>query len=132
MAHERLKDSTLPHSLSEVVADLADLFQKELRLAKAEIFSKISTKINAGIWTSAAALLAFMAAFIVLQAIILAIASYYDIAMHWSCLIVAAGLAVLAAIAFLKGRADAQEDLTPGRTIHQIKRDISTAKEQLT
>jgi uncharacterized membrane protein YqjE len=132
MAHERLKDSTLPHSLSEVVADLADLFQKELRLAKAEISSKISTKINAGIWTSAAALLAFMAAFIVLQAIILAIASHYDIAMHWSCLIVAAGLAVLAAIAFLKGRADAQEDLTPGRTIHQIKRDISTAKEQLT
>ena len=100
MAHERLKDSTLPHSRSEVVADLADLFEKELRLAKAEISSKISTKINAGIWTSAAALLAFMAAFIVLQAIILAIASYYDIAMHWSCLIVAAGLAVLAAIAF--------------------------------
>jgi hypothetical protein len=61
MAHERLKDSTLPHSLSEVVADLADLFQKELRLAKAEISSKISTKINAGIWTSAAAVLAFMA-----------------------------------------------------------------------
>lgn len=131
MAHERLKDSTLPHSLSEVVADLADLFQKELRLAKAEISSKISTKINAGIWTSAAAVLAFMAAFIVLQAIILAIASY-GIAMHWSCLIVAAGLAVLAAMAFLKGRADAQADLTPGRTIHQIKRDISTAKEQLT
>ena len=128
MAHERLKDSTLSHSLSEVVADLADLFQKELRLAKAEISSKISTKINAGIWASAAAVLAFMAAFSVLQAIILAIASYYDIAMHWSCLIVAAGLA----IAFLKGRADAQEDLAPGRTIHQIKRDISTAKEQLT
>ena len=131
MAHERLKDSTLPHTMSEVVADLADLFQKELRLAKAEISSKISTKINAGIWTSAAAVLALMAAFIVLQAIIFAIASY-DIAMHWSCLIVAAGLAVLAAVAFLKGRADAREDLTPGRTIHQIKRDISTAKEQLT
>ena len=76
-------------------------------------------------------MLAFMAAFIVLQAIILAIASY-GIAVNWSCLIVAAGLAVLAAIAFLKGRADAQEDLTPGRAIHQIKRDISTAKEQLT
>ena len=131
MAHERLKDSTLPHSLAEVIADLADLFQKELRLAKAEISSKISTKINAGIWTSAAAVLALMAVFIVLQAIIFVIASY-DIAMHWSCLIVAAGLAVLAAVAFLKGRADAREDLTPGRTIHQIKRDISTAKEQLT
>src|ERR1700720_4093841 len=132
MAHGWLKDSTLAHSLSVAVADLAAFFQKELRLAKTEISSKISTKINAGIWTFAAAPLASMAAIFVLQAIILAIASYYDIAMHWSCLIVAAGLAVLAAIAFLKGRADAQEDLTPGRTVHQIKRDISTAKEQLT
>jgi len=131
MAHERLKNATLPHSLSEVVADLADLFQKELRLAKTEISSKISTKIHAGIWISAATVLAFMAGFIVLQAIIFAIASY-GIAMHWSCLIVAAGLAALAGSAFLKGRADAQEDLKPGRTIHQIKRDISTAKEQLT
>lgn len=52
--------------------------------------------------------------------------------MHWSCLIVAGGLAVIAAIAFAKGRADAREDLRPERTINQIKRDISTAKEQLT
>ncbi len=131
MAHERLKDAALPHALSEVVGDLADLFQKELRLAKAEIFSKISTKFNAGIWMSIAGVLALMAAFIVLQAIIFAIASF-GIAMHWACLIVAAALAAVAAIAFLKGRADAQEAITPHRTVHQIKRDISTAKEQLT
>jgi hypothetical protein len=30
------------------------------------------------------------------------------------------------------GRADADEDLTPTRTIHQVKQDIATAKEQLT
>jgi hypothetical protein len=107
------------------------LFQKELRLAKAEISAKIATKLSAGIWMSVAGVLALMAAFIVLQAIIFAIASY-GISMHWSCLIVAAGLAALAAIAFVKGRADSQEELTPNRTIHQIKRDISTAKEQLT
>ncbi len=72
-----------------------------------------------------------MAAFIVLQAIIFAITSF-GIAMHWACLIVAAAVAALAAIAFVKGRADAQEAITPHRTVHQIKRDISTAKEQLT
>jgi Putative Actinobacterial Holin-X, holin superfamily III len=130
MAYERLKDATLPHALSEVVADLADLLQKEFRLAKAEISSKISTKLGGGIWMSAAGVLGLMAVFIVLQALIFAIAST-GIAMHWSCLIVAAGLVVIAAAAFFKGRADAQEDLTPDRTIHQINRDISTVKEQL-
>jgi putative superfamily III holin-X len=131
MAYERLKNTTLPHVLSEVVADVADLFQNELRLAKAEISEKITSKLNAGIWTSAAGVLALMTVFIALQGLIFAIAST-GIAMPWSCLIVAAGLAIIAAAAFFKGRADAQKDLTPGRTIHQIKRDISTAKEQLT
>ena len=54
MAHERLKNATLPHALSEVVSDLADLFQKELRPAKAEISAKITTKLSAGIWMAAA------------------------------------------------------------------------------
>ena len=131
MAYERLKNTTLPHVLSEVVADVADLFQNELRLAKAEISEKIATKLTAGIWTSAAGVLGLIAVFILLQAVIFAIAST-GIAMHWSCLIVAAALAAIAAAAFFKGRADAREDLTPDRTVRQIKRDISTAKEQLT
>ena len=131
MAYERLKDTALPHAVSDVVADLADLFQKELRLAKAEILSKVSAKLRAGIWISAAGVLGLIAAFILLQAVIFAIASY-GVAVHWACLIVAAGLAAVSALCFLQGRADAQEELTPHRTIHQIKRDISTAKEQLT
>jgi hypothetical protein len=131
MTHERLKDAALISALTEVASDLADLFKKELRLAKAEILSKISTKFNAGIWMSAAGVLALMAAFIVLQAVIFAIASF-GIAMHWACLIVAAALAALAATSFFKARADAQEAITPHRTVHQIKRDISTVQEQLT
>jgi hypothetical protein len=132
MALERLKNAVLPTAVSEVAADLADLFEKELQLAKAEISSKISTKINAGIWMSAAGVLGLIAVIILIQAIIFGIASY-GIAMHWACLIVAAVLAVVAALSFLKGRADAQEQqLMPDRTIHQIKRDISTVKEQLT
>jgi hypothetical protein len=130
MAYERLRNTTLPHVLSEVVADAADLFQRELRLAKAEIAEKITTKLTSGIWTAGAGVLALLAVFIVLQAVIFAIAST-GLAMHWSCLIVAAALAALAAAAFFKGRTDAKDDLTPDRTIHQVKRDITTVKEQL-
>ncbi len=131
MAPDRLRSATLPQALSEVVADLADLLQKEMRLARAEISGKISTKLNAGVWMLTAGIVAFLAVIAVVEAVIFAIASS-GIAIHWSCLIVAAALALIAAIAFLKGRADARGDLRPDRTINQIKRDISTAKEQLT
>ena len=131
MAHERLKNAALPHALSDVVADLADLFQKEVRLARAEISAKIGAKLQAGVWMSAAAVLGMIAVLLVVQAIVFGIAST-GIAMHWSCLIVAVAIGAVAGLAYAKGRADAQEELTPTRTIHQIKRDISTAKEQLT
>jgi Putative Actinobacterial Holin-X, holin superfamily III len=131
MAFERVKDAALPHTVSNVVADLADLFQKEMRLARAELSDKITTKLRAGIWMSAAAVLGLIAGLLVVQAAVFGIASY-DIALHWSCLIVAGIAAVIAALAYVKGRADAQEELAPTRTINQIKRDISTAKEELT
>ncbi|MPZ40498.1 MAG: hypothetical protein GEU95_21095 [Rhizobiales bacterium] len=131
MAHEQLKDAALPHAVSDVVADLADLFQKEMQLARAELTDKLATKLQASLWMSAAGVLGLIAGLLVLQAAVFAIASY-GIALHWSCLIVAAIVAAFAAASYLKGRADAQEELAPRRTINQIKRDILTAKEQLT
>jgi Putative Actinobacterial Holin-X, holin superfamily III len=131
MEPDRLKDTALPHALSDAVGDLADLFQKELRLARAEISEKISAKLNAGIWMSAAAGLGLITAILAVQALVFGIASY-GVALHWSCLIVAGVFACLAALAFFKGRANAAEDLTPNRTLHNLKRDIATAKEQLT
>jgi hypothetical protein len=128
MAHERLRDAAIP--LSDVVGDLADLFQKELRLARAEILAKLSNKLYAGIWMSIAGVLALVTALVLVEAAIFAIASY-GIALHWSCLIVAAALGVCATGFYFKGQADAREELTPARTIHQIKRDIATVKEQL-
>jgi hypothetical protein len=131
MALERVKNAALPNAVSDVVADLADLFQKELRLARAEISDKIATKLQAGVWMAAAGGLGLIAVVFALQAAVFGIASY-GIPMHWSCLIVAGVIAALATIAFLKGRSDAQEELAPSRTIKQLKRDISTVKEQLT
>ena len=125
-----LKNQALPRALSDVVADLADLFQKELRLAKAELSEKLSIKAWAGVWMAAAAFFALFAVILVVQAAVFAVATF-GFAMHWSCLIVATVLAAVGAAAFAKGRADAAEDLTPNRTIHQVKQDIAIAKEQL-
>jgi hypothetical protein len=131
MAHEQLKNSTLLRSLSDVAADLADLVQKELRLARAELSENLFAKFRASIWISVAAGLGLVAGFLVLQALVFGLASV-GIAMHWSCLIVAAAVGLAAALAYYKGRSDAQRELTPARSIHQVKQDLSTAKEHLT
>ena len=127
---ESFRDSALPRALSDVVGDLADLIQKELRLARAELTDKLSLKLRAGVWMSVAAFLGVCVVLLALQAAVFAIASF-GIAMHWSCLIVAAAVAVIAGAIFAKAKADAGEELTPERTIRQVTRDIAIAKEQL-
>jgi uncharacterized membrane protein YqjE len=131
MAHEQLKNSILLRSLSDVVTDLADLIQKEFRLARYELAENIFAKFRASIWIAVASGLGLIAGFLTLQGMVFAIASF-GIATHWACLIVAAAAAVAGALAYYKGRMDAQRDLTPTRSIRQVKQDISTAKEHLT
>ena len=99
--------------------------------AKAEVTVKIGAKLKASVWMVAAGLLGMIAALLVIQAIVFAIASF-GLALHWSCLLVAAVLAAGGAAAFYHGRSLAEEQLLPERSIKQITRDIETAKEQLT
>ena len=127
---ESLKNTALVGAFSDVVGDFADLLQKEMRLAKAELSAKLSAKLRAGVWMSGAALLGIFAALVLIEAAVFGIAAY-GIALHWSCLIVAAVLAVVGAAAYAKGSADAREEITPTRTLHQVQQDIATAKEQL-
>ena len=124
--------STLPNAFSKVVTDLADLMQKEMQLARAELSEKLSISIRAGVWMSAAAVLAIASGFLIVQASVLGLSAATGIALHWSCLIVAAVLAAAAGAGFSKGRADVPEQLTPDRAINQVKQDISVAKEQFT
>jgi hypothetical protein len=124
--------SSLPHAFSKVVTDLADLMQKEMQLARAELSEKLSISIRAGVWMSAAAVLAIASGFLIVQASVLGLSAATGIALHWSCLIVAAVLAAAAGAGFSKGRADVPEQLTPDRAINQVKQDIAVAKEQFT
>lgn len=128
--NERLKDSLLIGTLSDVVGDLADLLQKELRLAKAELSEKISTKLRAGLWMSITGALGICATLVLIEAAVFALASY-GLALHWSCLIVAAALVVAAAGAYAIGAADARAGVTPTRTLRQVRQDGAVAKEQL-
>jgi hypothetical protein len=125
-----LKNSALPRALSEVIADVADLIQKEMRLARTELSEKLSLKIQGGIWMGAAGLLAVIAVLVLIEAAVFGLAGATGLALHWSCLIVAGVLAIAAAAAFAKGRADSQEELVPERSLHQVKEDIAAVKEQ--
>jgi hypothetical protein len=124
--------SSLPNAFSKVVTDLADLMQKEMQLARAELSEKLSISIRAGVWMSAAAVLAITSGVLIVQASVLGLSAATGVGLHWSCLIVAAVLAAAAGAGFSKGRADVPEQLTPDRAINQVKQDIAVAKEQFT
>ena len=124
--------SSLPNAFSRVITDLADLMQKEMRLAQAELSEKLSTSIRAGVWMSGAAVLAVASGFLIVQASVLGLSAASGIALHWSCLIVAAVLAGAAGAAFAKGKADVPDQFTPDRAINQVKQDIAVAREQFT
>ena len=131
MARERLRQSNLPETFSQVLGDLADLFRKELRLAGAELSSNVSAKLRGGIWFGLAGVFGLASLALVLGALVAWITSL-DVSLHVAFFIVAAGVGLLAVIAYFAGQKDAQAELTPSRTISQVKRDIEITKEQLT
>jgi membrane protein implicated in regulation of membrane protease activity len=113
------------------VVDVADLVQKEMRLARAEIGEKLSYKLRAGAWMLIAAGLGLIALFTLVEGVALWI-STFGISLYASHWIIGAALAVLSGLAYFAGRADAQESLAPERTIHQVNRDMTETKERLT
>jgi hypothetical protein len=131
MAHDRLLNFGLTRALTDLLTDLADLVRKEMQLAKAEVTEKITSGLRASVRMVAAGVLGLIAALLMVQAAVFAIASF-GLALHWSCLLVAAVLAAGAAAAFYHARSVAEDNFIPTRTTRQITQDIKTAKEQLT
>jgi len=131
MARERLRKSSLPEVLSDALSDFADLFRKELRLAQAELSSNVSTKLRGSIWLAIAGLFALLALALILGGLVAWITTF-DVSLHFAFLIVAAGVGLVAVLAYAAGRSEAHAELIPSRTISQVKQDIETTKEQLT
>ena len=131
MARDRLRKSSLPEVLSDALSDFADLFRKELRLAQAELSSNVSTKLRSSIWLAIAGLFALLALALILGGLVAWITTF-DVSLHFAFLIVAAGVGLVAVLAYAAGRSEAHAELIPSRTISQVKQDIETTKEQLT
>jgi hypothetical protein len=131
MPFDGLRNSALVRTLADVLDDLPDLFQKEIRLAQAEFTEKIKDGVQASAWMMVAGLLGLVTFVILLQAAIFAIASL-GLALHWACLIVAAVVGGCAVAAFLYGRFTMPNTLVPTRSVSQVNEDVRTVKEQLT
>ena len=131
MAHDAIRNSTLVRTVGDVLGDLSDLVQKEIRLARAEVTAKMTSGVQAGLWMLVAALLGLVASLLVIEAIVFALASF-GLAIYWACLLVAGVLGGCGAAAFAYGRSAANEMLVPMRGAGQINEDIRTIKEQLT
>jgi hypothetical protein len=131
MVHDSLRDSGLVRAVTDLLADLSDLVQKEIRLARAEVSEKISAKLQGGGWMAGAGILALIALLLLIEAAVFAIASF-GLALYWACLLVAAIIAAAAAALFYHGRSLAEQKLLPTRSVRQLKQDIEIAKEQLT
>jgi len=130
MAHDSLRDSALVRAVTDLMADLSDLVQKEVRLARAEIAYKMTIRLQAGAWFAVAGLLGMAAFLLIVEGVVLTLVSA-GFALHWSCFAVAALLVAFAAFAFYFGRAHGSGELTPTRTARQFNEIMKTAKEQM-
>ena len=130
MADESLWETRVIRAVTDLGADLADLVQKELRLARSEIVQKLTLGLQAVAWFAIAAALGFFAVVLILEALVFGIAAA-GVPLWGSCLLVAFLLCVLAAVAFYYARRQSSQDMTPVRSARQFTRAIGTVREQL-
>jgi hypothetical protein len=130
MAEESLWETRLIRAVTDLGTDLADLVQKELRLARSEIVQKLTLGVQAGVWFAVAAVLGLFAVILILEALVFGIAAA-GIPLWGSCLLVSFLLSVLAAFALFYARRQSSEDMTPVRSARQFTRAVGTVKEQL-
>jgi hypothetical protein len=129
MAHEPAYAAFL-HSVANLMGDTADLVQKEIALARAEITTKVTERLESAAWFAASGVLGFVVLLLLAQACVFGLIAA-GLAPAWAALAVATAVAVLAAAAFVYGRSSARGSALPQRSLHQINEDIRTVKGQL-
>ena len=130
MAYEHLRDSALPRIVTSVIADVAQLFQAEVRLAKAEIASNVTAKLQSIVGFAIAGVFGFVTLILIAQTFVFLLMAW-GVESYWASLIVAVGFGVLAAASIAFAMSKARQELVPQRTVQQVNKDIRVAKEQL-
>ena len=122
------------HGLGEVISslftDLQDLFQGEIRLARAELDQKLDRVVMAAIWLVGGALVAFAGLVVILQGVAAALALYLP---TWAAsLIVGVAIVAIGALFARSGLAMLSlKTLTPGRTTASLQKDARVVKEHI-
>ena len=118
-------------TFGDLLGDLADLFGKELRLAQSELKHGLANLAQGAVMFAAAGVIALFAVLLLLVGIVHLIASF-GLPLHWSYMLVAILLLVIAGIIFYVARAKASADnLIPRRTLVQLGETARTLKEQI-
>lgn len=125
-----MQTRSIPTIFTDLVSQFANLLRAEGQLARVEMSEKISQAAAGLGLLVAGAVLLIPALVILLQA---AVAALVDNGLKkpWSALIVG-GVALLIGLilALVGSRRLKADQLVPNRTIHQIQRDVSVAKQQ--
>jgi uncharacterized membrane protein YqjE len=124
-----LRRSALGHAVGDVLQDVAELVQLELRLAKTELASNLDTVVWKVASIAIAGVFALAAVLALTAAAIFALIDQ-GLAPYVACLVAAAVLVLLAIIATMASRGRAS--MTPSRTLQHVSADLQTAKEHLT
>jgi hypothetical protein len=124
-----LRHSVLSHAVGDVLQDVSDLIQKELRFARAEVASNLNTVVWKIATIAIAAVFALVALLVLTEAAIFALVGQ-GMPTPFACLSVGAAAAVIAVIAYAASHSRAS--VSPSRTLQHVSADIQTAKEHLT
>ena len=121
---------SIPELFSELVDHLPRLFRKEVQLAKAEAAEKVQQATGAIAYMAIGGVV-LLASLIMLLHAIVAWLVVLGIDVQWGSLIVAVVVGIVGYILLQKGMSDIKaSNLTPNRTVEQLRPDARATKEQ--
>ena len=122
---------SVPELFTDLVTQLTTLFRKEIQLARTEVSEKVTVAASGIGFILGGAVLGIAALVMLLQAAV-AWLGRAGVPEHWAYLIVGVVVAVIAYVLARSGMNSLNaEKLTPSKTVEQLQRDATTAREQV-
>ena len=122
---------SLPNIFTDIINQMATLVRKEAQLARVEMSEKI-TQVAIGLGLIVVGAVLLMPALVILLQAGVAGLVEYGIQEPWAALIVGGAALLIGIILALIGLSRLKADrLVPNKTIHQVQRDMSVAKDQV-
>jgi putative superfamily III holin-X len=123
---------SIPEIFTDLITQLTMLLRKEGELARTEMSEKV-TQVAAGLGLIVGgAILLIPALVILLQAAVSALITSHMVDEPYAALIVGGAVLIIGLLLALIGMGRMKaENLVPHRTVHQIQRDVSVARQQV-